>query len=985
MKTHTTTFKEKIKELGRQQDVQIIQTINGTDSVIATSEEINSITPHFEASLLKSVMKCLEIDTEVNIAVGTEIRFMYGLLVVPVTESYEQLDYGNYIVYSCEKQEDTSSYKIICYDKLLYSMKDYEHVEITYPCTIKQYLTALCTKIGLTFKDSDFANADRQITNELFLTSNADGTYGSMGYTYRDVLDQIAEVTGGCICMTLDDKVEVRYINNTDDTIDEEYINDVNVNFGEKYGPINSIVLARAGESDKIYIQDVTSVTNNGLCELLISENQFMNFNDRRDYLQELSDKLFGVEYYLNDFVSTGIMYYDLLDSYNVKIGENTYNCLMLNDEQDITQGLEENIHTDMPEKSETDYKKADTTDRRINQTYLIVDKQNQKIEGVINQIGDRTDKTTTITADIDGLNSKVSTIADLTNETSGTQIVTLENCAEGEVVELHIYGNNTVFDYQYFSDDLYLSDNLILGKDESILIVTDEKGNENEYNLGITEVLRQNGDKRDEYVLKDGKAKVIRRLYADGSIRTYEEIEDLGELHISLIKGMNRIAIKDYNANIYVKWAIQNEYTDIFATRGEMSSNITQTAQQITFEVTKKFENYSTTTEMTSMITQTAESINTEVKKKVNESELGTKISQDWQSVQIAWNSISEYIKYINAQMQILDNNNNLLMALDSYGQNFYNNNVLIGRTGTNHLTNYPNIRTIDFNLDVEGSAMVWASLKTSTETEYLWKWAYSKGGVPNAEKEGLYAGTDIFMNGYTFVLYDGVEFSFNNLTLDTGNDFNIWWGSGSSSISIQSGGNLSCTGNVYAKNISSDGRLKKNIKESTINASEIIKNIKIRDFDWKDTGKNIQAGFIAQELEKVDSNFVLKKPIKNQNTGEIIDEEYYVNELPIIATLVKSMQEQQQEIEKLNEKISNYDFIIEKILSKLDIDTTLKDMFNTLSVKKKKTISTDEIIQDYGELKKEIKKENFVSELQETREKEGSKLEIIKRRRKK
>ena len=145
-------------------------------------------------------------------------------------------------------------------------------------------------------------------------------------------------------------------------------------------GPINSIVLARASESDKIYIKNQTSIDNNGLCELMISENQFMNFNDRSDYLQELSDKLFGLEYYLNDFISTGIMYYDLLDMYNIEILGKTYNCLMLNDEQNITQGLEENIHTDRPETSETDYKKADTTDRKINQTYLIVDKQNQKI-----------------------------------------------------------------------------------------------------------------------------------------------------------------------------------------------------------------------------------------------------------------------------------------------------------------------------------------------------------------------------------------------------------------------------------------------------------------------------------------------------------------------------------------------------------------------------------------------------------------------------
>lgn len=407
-------------------------------------------------------------------------------------------------------------------------------------------------------------------------------------------------------------------------------------------GPINSIVLARAGESDKIYKKDQSSIELNGLCELMIKENQFMNFNDRVDYLQELSNKLFGVEYYLNDFVSTGIMYYELLDMYNIEIFGKTYNCLMLNDEQNITQGLEENIHTDRPETSETDYTKADKTDRKINQTYLIVDKQNQKIEGVINQIGDRTDKTTTITADIDGLASKVSTLADLTNDITGIQSVALANCVEGEVVELHIYGNNTVFKYQYLSDDLYLSDNLLLGKDKSIIIITDENGNKTYFDLGIEEVLRQHGDTRDEYILKNGQAQIIRRINKDGTVKDNETTEDLGEFHILLPKGNNTLEIKDFSASIYVKWAIQSEYTDIFATKAEMNSNIEQSSQQITLSVDKKLENYSTTIEMNSAITQTAESINSEVRKKVGEDEVISKINQSAEQIQIDADKIS-------------------------------------------------------------------------------------------------------------------------------------------------------------------------------------------------------------------------------------------------------------------------------------------------------------------------------------------------------
>lgn len=222
MKSHSNEFKEEIKLLGKQQDVKITYTIDN-EQITLGSEDINSVTPNYEANLLKSVMKGFDIDSNTNIPLSTEIKFEYGLLVNGV---YEYLDYGNYIVYSSEKQEDTLSYKIKCYDKLLYSMKDYEALDVTYPITIYEYLKKLCEKIGLIMKEANFANMSRQLPSDLF---------NGLGYTYRDVLDQIAETTGGCICLTLDDKVEVRYINETEDTIDEEYINDTNVNFGEKY------------------------------------------------------------------------------------------------------------------------------------------------------------------------------------------------------------------------------------------------------------------------------------------------------------------------------------------------------------------------------------------------------------------------------------------------------------------------------------------------------------------------------------------------------------------------------------------------------------------------------------------------------------------------------------------------------------------------------------------------------------------------------
>lgn len=116
--------------------------------------------------------------------------------------------------------------------------------------------------------------------------------------------------------------------------------------------------------------------------------------------------------------------------------------------------------------------------------------------------------------------------------------------------------------------------------------------------------------------------------------------------------------------------------------------------------------------------------------------------------------------------------------------------------------------------------------------------------------------------------------------------------------------GADLYVDGNVYANNISSDERLKNNIEDSRTNATENLNKFKIKSFNWKKDNSHIKTGFIAQQLEEIDEDYVLKKPEYNENK-EIKDYRYYINELPILATLVKGFQEQQQMIENLNNTI--------------------------------------------------------------------------------
>ena len=76
MKAHTNNYKENIKLFGRQ----ITSKITFGNTTLG-DEELNSITPIFQGSLLKSCMKELDINSNVNIPVGTILRYQFGVLV----------------------------------------------------------------------------------------------------------------------------------------------------------------------------------------------------------------------------------------------------------------------------------------------------------------------------------------------------------------------------------------------------------------------------------------------------------------------------------------------------------------------------------------------------------------------------------------------------------------------------------------------------------------------------------------------------------------------------------------------------------------------------------------------------------------------------------------------------------------------------------------------------------------------------------------
>lgn len=893
MKTHTSSYKNEIKLLGKQLDSIITYKLDDVTHTLGVTE-LNAVTPSYQGNLLKSVMKELVINSNIDIPLGTILKYQFGL---KVNNEYEYLDFGNYIVYSSEKQEDTKSYNIICYDKMLYSMIPYEKLNITYPISVRDYINVICSKIGLTFKDvnTNFANYNKLIDKELYLDENGN----DLGYTFRDVLSELAQVTASTICINENtDELEIRYINNTNDTIDEEYLKDVNVNFSQKYGPVNSIVLSRSAESDNVYLKDEESVVQNGLCEIKIIDNQIMNWNDRADYLADILAKLNGLEYYLNDYVSPGITYYDLCDKYNVKIGNITYPCIMLNDEMLVTQGLEENVYTDLLNESVTDYSKADKTDRRINQTYLIVNKQNQIIQGIVKTTDEHSEKIADLEINIDEISTRVDTVIDVDEEKETSKAnLNFTNINNGTPIFIHMHpideeiGDNYPTPYKVPMPKL-------TPKSHSILRFHNITENEDTDYIIPTQ-LRVFNNVYDElyinYVKK--KAYITRRIGVNENGWLYllenELIEDIPLPSISLKNGDYKVSLLGYdNAYLRVSLMIQNIYTTQFPTKDFMGSLIKQLRDSILLEVR---EGYIDKDDILAQINLAIEEGKGIIKF------LADTLLIDTDNFKLDEIGKLECIGAILKDVIINGGYINFTKNNDKYGYKTY--------------VNYQQI-----NLSDDFGRMIQFYIPDPDEFMTGYKQAFMKihddMGQINISTSDIETRSSVTNQNTRFNLLDGAMYlnevhannfvSTSNGYIPNSPDITKFTMIYSSKYYLEV---TSMMGAFGLDAWLSDKRLKKDIADTKLNALDIIDKIKHREFKYKvGDSELIKIGYVADELQEIDEQMIFE-------VGE--DKIKQPSQSYIIPLLSKGIQELHKKVVNQNKKIASLEERINKLES--------------------------------------------------------------------
>lgn len=438
--TNATNWLNDIKQYGRQFN-DILEIYNDGSGEYISSQaigtflqsDINRIEYSVDCNLLKTEMGKLVVDINKSSQLYSAlIEGRYLRYKIEIVGNNTPVDYGYFLITKIEEQKDKKSVLVTCYDGLVKTMTDYKgfydlttdttfiddknyylydvsddkYVRYTgdrtgnpsslnlyqmpFPIRIADYIYKIAQKFNMSVIAGGSANVNNYVTSEHYV--DIDGK--SLGYTYRDVLDQLAEA-GGC-------RIEF-YVNNnyrkyivlrnviheTSTTIDENYFDDKNVNIGKKVGPYNCLVLSRASDSDNIYYP---AILPQDPCEFKISNNLILEQDNREDYLQALYNIINGLEFYENDFLTKGLCLFEAGDRYIANIDNTNYTCLMLHDQMVRTTGLKENTQTTEPKFSVTDFKYSSSTDRAeisSRNASIKVDKANASIEQIVEAVGD--------------------------------------------------------------------------------------------------------------------------------------------------------------------------------------------------------------------------------------------------------------------------------------------------------------------------------------------------------------------------------------------------------------------------------------------------------------------------------------------------------------------------------------------------------------------------------------------------------------------
>ena len=485
----------------------------------------------------------------------------------------------------------------------------------------------------------------------------------------------------------------------------------------------------------------------------------------------------------------------------------------------------------------------------------------------------------------------------------------------------------------------------------------TNPSSEKKEYIVDIEE-LRVKGDVYDSLIITPEEDYVMRRLSLSDlnvlSVLPEPIKQPIPDINIELFEGDNYIYLVDMTGNkFYAEYLINNDFNNTFATRGEMNSAINQTAQSIELSVNQKFEGYSTTEEMNAAINVKANEINSSVNSKLEDysttTEMNSSITQKANEITSTVNNkFKNYSTTTQMNSAINQKANEITSTVsESYAtkselttakseikQTTDNISTEVSKkVGNNEVISKINQSPEEVTIDANKTSLKGKEINLTSDNITIKSTNFSvdKNGNLNASNANITGGnielTDEASEAAPRILIHEKNNENNFFRMSSkwiagsrgSSEANIALLTTSALMGITTGSNsvvmgtstnnasLTVSNQTTSTNIYPDGvespkvnqtsleSIKKNIKKYEKNASEIIRNSDIYEYNLKsekDTDKK-QIGFI------IGKNYRTPDELTNQENTAIV---LY----SAIGLLWKSNQEQQKEIESLKERIT-------------------------------------------------------------------------------
>lgn len=819
--------------------------------------------------------------------------------------AYEYIDMGTFHVFD-EQDEDEFNKHITAFDNLIKFNAPFNDVG-GYPKTLFQELQNVCNQAGVNLQNMSIANGDFQVVNNQFVN----------GENLKTVLKAICQISGTYATIK-DDKLVLQLKNETNEVINKSQHQPVT--WKRKTYGINQVVLGMSDiEGEYVLRQDNADIAENGVHKLVINDNPFAYTQSKRD---ELIDALFnqvrGFGYIPYEMNCEWLNYLDIGDTVIIDDIE----TIVLRISGKSPKSLESFMSAPAIIDSSIAYvDNTETVKNQLKRTEIIVDKNNQSIQSVVEQTEKQNQKIAQVTQTVEELNSKISDIADITTSAEDTDAkIEINEVNQSEPIRLVIRPIGENISYLYPSDNLYPSDDLFM-KIRTIRFHNNTTNEDFDYELP-DDLLYYDSENYDEFILDyDGQSCVINKRVgynADGTTYVLENSKtvEYDFPTIILTEGDYTVSILSYeNGYIFARLMAKNIYTTQFYTKAEVDSQISQTAQSIDLSVNSKLSNYSTTTEMNSAISLKANEITSSVSSNyATKNELTTKENTINQRITNEVNEINLEVSNkantsdVNTSLSKKANTTDVNASLNLKVSKDDNDQVISMINASANVIYLKSNRLIvdstQFKLDANGSATFRGTINTDKDlivgnNAYI---GQNQSGT-GLDQKAIYLSENSYIKrskigkGTEMLAIVGGEFA----SLESGNS-QVQTNGDSVMISTNNYGGkfLTATFNpnsidfVYTPTISSDKRLKQEIEDLDVSW---IDDLKVKEYEYKNTPGKKQIGLIAQDyIDKDCSKYFL-----NENE----DGYYSITYGNITNALIQYCQELKQEVTNLKQEI--------------------------------------------------------------------------------